>query len=322
MIMLLALCAHIIFGKTETRSEINLYRVSSVEVESSWKNLTDKCTITLPRKLKDFDKYKVREVFKRGDSVTVNLGYNGKLVQEFKGYIVSVSADIPVKIVCEDEMYKLKSLPVNYATNNCYLPDLIKTIAPGYQYDVAEYNIGSVRFPKTTVAQVLQKLKNDYGFYSYFQNGKLTVGKIYADQQKTVDIDLEKIITNNLEYKTKDDKRIKLTAVSTKIKGDKIEVSIGDQDGEERQLTYFNITNESDLRKLAQKDYDKYMADGFEGTIDDFAIQQPKHGDKLNITSQLYPERKGLYYCDSVTTKFEKAIYHRTLNVGQKVTTA
>ncbi|MFN8238639.1 MAG: hypothetical protein U0T77_10765 [Chitinophagales bacterium] len=320
MIMLLAMCCHIIFSRTDTRPELNLYKVSSVNIESSWKNLTDKCTIKLPRKLKDFDKYKVREVFKRGDAVTVYLGYNGKLVKEFAGYITSVSADVPVVITCEDEMYKLKSVNVNFSNNNCYLPDLIKTIAPGYQYDVAEYNIGSVRFPKTTVAQVLQKLKNDYGLYSYFQNGKLTVGKIYSDQQKQVDINLEKIVSNNLNYKTKDDKRIKLTATSTKIKGDKIEVTIGDADGEERQLTYFNITSESDLKKLAQKDYDKYMADGFDGDIETFGLPFIQHGDKLNITSNIYSDRNGLYYCDGVTTNWQKSTYRRKSVVGQKVT--
>lgn len=321
MIMYLAMCCHIIFGNTSTHKELNLYRCSAVKVESSWKNLTDKCTITLPRKLKDFDKYKVKEIFKRGDAVTVHLGYNGKLEKEFTGYIVSVSADVPIVITCEDEMYKLKKVNVNYSKSDCYLPDLIKEIAPGYQYDVAEYHIGSVRFAKTTVAQVLQKLKNDYGFYSYFQNGKLVVGKIYSDQQNKVDVNLERIIENNLEYKTKDDKSIKLTATSTKIKGDKIEVVVGDQDGEDRQLSYFNIQNQADLKKLAQKDYDKYMADGFDGSIKNIGTPRISHGDKLNITSNIYSDRNGLYYCDGIVCEWQKSTYRRTIEIGQKVTT-
>lgn len=322
--MVLAMCCHITFPAHNGRPAIDLYRATSVKIESSWKNLTDMATITLPRRVREFGKIgdnRVKEIFRRGDPVTVSLGVNGTLTQEFSGYIISASADIPVVIKCQDEMWKLKKLPVNIAMNDCYLPDLIKQIAPGYTYEVAEYRIGSIRFPKTTVAQVLQKLKDDYGLYSYFQQGKLVVGKIYSDSSSEVSINLERIVSNSLEYKTKDEKRIKLTATSTLVGGDKLEVSIGEEDGEKRQLTYFNITNTADLKALAQKDYDKYMADGFEGSLETFGITTISHGDKVNITSDIYPDRNGKYYCDGVVTTWERARYHRTCEIGQKVTT-
>lgn len=318
--MVLAMCAHITFDKTDSRNAIELYRCTSVKSETSWKNIINTATIVLPRNVKDFDKMKVKNIFKRGDAVTVRLGYNGTLNEEFKGYIVGVSADIPISIKLEDEMYKIKRLPVNYSNNNCYLPDMIRHIAPGYDCDVAEYHIGSVRYAKMTVGAVLQKLKDDYKLYSYFQNGKLIVGKIYSDQQNTIDIDLDRVIENNLEYKTKDDKQIQIEATSTLVKGDKIKVTVGDAGGEVRQLTYFNIKDKEQVKQLAQKDYDKYMAPGFEGNIETLGMPVIHHGDKLNIKSGLYPDRNGLYYADSVTVVWEKAKYHRTIDVGQKVT--
>lgn len=318
--MVFAMCCHIIFHKTDNRKAIELYRCTSVGIETTWKNLINTATIELPRNIKDFDKHKVKEVFKRGDAVTIKLGYNGILNEEFTGYITNVSADIPIKIKLEDEMYKIKKLPVNYASNDCYLPNFIKEAAKGYQLDVAEYNIGSLRFPNTTLGEVLQKLKDDFNLYSYFQKGKLVVGKIYSDDQQTHNINLERIVENNLEYKTADDKSIKLIAKSTLVKGEKIQIEIGDKDGEVRELAYFNITNKEDLKAIAQKDYDKYMSDGFDGNIETFGNQFINHGDKLNIESNIYTDRNGQYYCDSVTVDWQQSYYHRKIEVGQKVT--
>jgi hypothetical protein len=217
-------------------------------------------------------------------------------------------------------MYLIKKLPVNYSSNNCFLPDFIKKVAPGYAVDVAEYNIGSVRFSKVTLGEALQKLKDSFGFYAYFQRGKLVVGKVYSDQQNTHDINLERVVANDLEYKTGTEKSIKLTATSTLVGGKKITIDIGDKDGEVRQLSYFNIQNESDLRKIAQKDYDRMTADGFEGNLEIIATKDIQHGDKINITSDVYSDRNGQYYCVSVSVKWEEAVYHKTLEIGKKVT--
>lgn len=319
IVMVLAMCCHIVFSANDFRKEINLHRCTSVEIESSWKDLTDRATITLPRNIKDFDKLNVKQVFKRGDKVTISLGYNAQLNKEFTGYITEVSADIPITIKLEDEMYKLKSMPVNYASNNCYLPNLIAEIVPGYKTDVAEYNIGSVRFSQTTIAQVLKKLQEEFNLYAYFSNNKLIVGKIYADNTATHDIELDKVPENNLKYKSKEDKSLKLKATSILKGGDKIEVEIGEDGENQRQYTYYGITNKSDLKALAQKDYDKIMADGFEGDIQIFGTPFITHGDKANLTSIIYPDRNGLYYTDKTKTIWENARFRRTVTVGDKV---
>lgn len=317
--MVLAMNCHIQFLASDQRPEINLYRATAGHIESTWKNLTGTAEITLPRNIRDFDKMNISQIFKRGDQVIIYLGVNGSLIEHFKGYIISTSADIPVVIKCQDEMWKLKQLSVNISMNNCYLPNLIKTIAPGYEYSVSEYKIGSVRFAKTTAAAVMQTLRDDFGIYCFFRNNTLCAGKIYSDDSVTRNINLERIVSNNLTYKTKDEKSIKLTATSTLIGGDKLTVELGEKDGEPRDFSYFNITKKEDLKALAEKDFDKIMADGFEGDIEIFGAQEVTHGDKLNISSIIYPDRQGLYYADSVITDWKDAIFHKTVEVGQKV---
>lgn len=45
-----AMCARITFPSTDSRTELKLFYVSSVEIASSWKMLTDTADIVIPRK--------------------------------------------------------------------------------------------------------------------------------------------------------------------------------------------------------------------------------------------------------------------------------
>ena len=99
--------AHIEFPETATRRQaIVIRKPNSVQIESGWKFLTDRATIVLPRKVKDFDRHDIREVFRKGDPVVIRLGYDDVLHNEFSGFVSQVAADIPILIKCEDEMSK------------------------------------------------------------------------------------------------------------------------------------------------------------------------------------------------------------------------
>jgi len=79
-------------GDTETlKTEFTF--VNNVEIISTWDSLTDKCVITIPRKISYKDKDLTtgpNAVFKRGDKVTVELGYDDNYKLRFLGYIVSI----------------------------------------------------------------------------------------------------------------------------------------------------------------------------------------------------------------------------------------
>lgn len=316
--------AKITFPETETRKEIIIKKVNSVHIESGWKRLTDTATIIIARNVGYFDKHKVKETFKSGDPVKIELGYNGNLVVEFEGYISHVSADIPIVIKCEDEMYKLKKIPVNISMGSTSLKKLLEAIIPGYEIDALEVEIGAQRHPKTTVAKVLEKLKDDYSLYSYMKGKQLVVGKIYADDSELVPINLfleKNVVNNDLNYKNKEDVIIRINAVSTLKNGSKIEVTVGDEAGEERQLTYYGIEIKAELTKLANEDLKKYKIDGFTGSVTAYGIPKIDHGNKIQLVSGLYPDRNGLYYVEETIIDFtDTAEYRRKILLGDKVT--
>lgn len=322
----------ITFGATELRKELILRNINAVHIASGWKRLTDSAEITLPRKAIYFEQgktsvnfYEVKRYFRKGDPVIIELGYNGNYVKEFEGYITHVSADIPIKIKMEDEMYQLKKLPVHISLRKTSLEGLLKKIIPGYKMDALEVELGTLKFAKTTVAKVLEYLKDEYSLFSYMEGKKLVCGKVYADNsdQDPVKLHLEKnVVNNDLNYKNKEDVLIRINAVSTLSNGNKIEVIVGDETGEERQLTYYGIEVKAALIKLANEDLKKYKVDGFTGSVKAFGVPFVKHGMKVNLESDLYPDRNGIYYVEETVVDFDDSPqYRRKIQLGEKVTT-
>jgi hypothetical protein len=320
LLMTVAIVTHIIFPGNDRREQVELRNVHAVSCDSTWKNLTDWCEIKLPRNVKDFDKQAVKDYFKRDDAVQVYLGYGQDLQLQFTGYVTGVGADTPIVLKCEDEMYKLKQLPVNISLASASLLDLLQQIAPGYEIDALEVNLGAVRYPKTTVSEVLKDLKDNYGLQAYFQGSTLVVGKIYADNTAEHDIHIETDCSkNDLKYIDNADRLVEVTAVSTMPDGSKLEVTVGDPGGEVKQLTYYNIDSEAELEKLANIDLAKYKLDGFEGSIECFGFNNYQHGDTVNLTSTQYPERNGTYFIDKVVTKMDATPkLRRILTLGEK----
>lgn len=324
--MTLAMSCEIVFAQTEHRNKIVLNRVTEITVESSWTLLTSTAEIVLPRKSLLYNKKNIRDTFRKGDFVTIAFGYNGKNIEEFRGYITEIAADIPIRIKMQDEMWKLKQMPVNFSSPNISLKNLLTSIAPGYKVDALDgVQIGSVRFPKTTVSAVLEKLQQDpWNLNTYFKtiDGQsiLVCGRYYADDSKfeKVNFHLERnCVSSELNYIRKDDVSILIKGVSTLSNGTKIEFEFGDKDGQPRQLTHYN-KQKSELEVLVKLDYEKYKQDRFEGSFTTFGIPSVKHGQKANLTSTLYSDRNGTYYIEGTTKTFNRDGIRQVIKLDTK----
>ena len=315
--------AKLVFPATENRDyTVTIRKVESVTIESSWELLTDTAVVTIPRNVKFFEKRKVREVFRNGDPVEIWLGYDdeAKLIKEFSGYVVSVSADIPIEIKCEDKMFELKKHSVNYAMKTTKLSDLIKAIVPeGMDIDVADFDLSKQRFPNTTAAKVLEQLQEG-NIYSYFKGETLVVGKIYTDDEEPpVGFNFSRnVVDNKLQYRLKDEVLILIKATSTLPKGKKITVEFGDKGGVNQNLAYYNIPSKDELLKLCKLDYEKYKQDGYQGDLNVFGIPSVHHGMKARVISDLYPDRDGTYWIKRVIKSFNDQGYRQSLNLDQR----
>lgn len=322
--MTVAMICKLVFPPTKNRKEgLILRKVESIRVEKSWELLTDTATITMPRNVKFFEKKKVRDVFRSGDPIQIWFGYDDEenMVLEFEGFITEVSADIPIELKCEDQMFLLKKNPVNYAMKSTKLKDLINAIVPGgTKTDVAEIEISKQRFPATTTAQVLEKLQEG-NIYSYYKGDTLVVGKIYSDDEEAPVLFRfgQNVVDNNLQYKHKEDILILIKATSTLPKGRKITAEFGDKGGVQEILNYYNIQNKDALLVLCKEDYEKFKVDGYKGNLKVFGVPAVQHGMKAKVLSDLYPDRNGNYFIKRTVKTFNTGGIRQELNLDRSV---
>lgn len=299
-----------------------LHKVEEIFVESTFKELVSRAEVTLPRNVAVFDKYNVRKVFKHGSPIIIAFGYDGLNITEFTGYITEVTADYPVRIKCQDEMWMLRRKVVNYTAKNVGLAPMLRSICPGYNINALEgVELGTVKFVKTNVGAVLEKLKSDFGLYSYMDGKTLVCGKYYSDNtdDKIEVLNLDTgVAENGLEYRSGEDLIVKIKGSATTSAGKKEEYERGDEGGDEYSLVYTAKTK-AELQRQVDADYNKKKLGGFEGSVTAYAIPYFKHGRKVKITSNLYPDRAGLYYIDSINKTFAQGGIRQELTLGGRV---
>ena len=322
--MTLTMAVHIIFAATDRRKAIELWRVSEVTIERSWKEFTGKAEIRMPRNIRilnNITSVSYSDIFKNGDPVEIRIGYgSGEPPVEFTGYISDVSEGVPVVIRCEDEMYKLKRGNVSIVSGAITLKNLLTKAANGYEIDCPDMNLGAVRFSNVAPIAVLDQIKKDTGLYSYFDGKILRCGVIYSDQSDApvVNIHLEKnAVSESLNKKAETDD-VEIKAISILKNGRKISVTVGRKGGTNVQRTYIGITVQAELEKQAKADLKKYQAQGFDGSITMFGIPIVHHGMKAHIKSEIFKNMEGTFYIEKVVKKFGSGGYRQEVTLGDR----
>ena len=320
----LTMNAKVVFKATPNHKEFFIRRISEVEINTSWKTICDTSHIILPRNVKDFDSKKVKEIFRRGDKVEIYLGYgyDENLILEFSGYIDKVSADYPITIKLEDEMWRLKQIPVNFASKDVKLKEFIQKFVTDYPIVIdAEAPLGAVNIKNKTLGEVFKKFQEDLSLYPFIRNGKLVVAKPYSDVTDKIPVfDLEKnCVSNDLNYLSKEERTVKVVAESVqnfaKTKK-KLKFELGDPDPKTTINKTLSVTTLNDLQAEVRRIYDLYKKEGFDGSFTTFGTPSVQHGQKVKITSSLYNDREGIYYIDSIKKKFSRDGYRQEIELG------
>ena len=316
--------AKVVFKATESHPEFYIRRISEVEIESSWKMICSTAQVVLPRNIKDFNQNKVKDWFKRGDKVEIYLcyGLDEDLILEFSGYITQVSADYPITIKLEDEMWRLKQIPVNFSSKNEKLKSFVQKYVTDYPILIdAEVPLGAINIKNKTLGEVFKKFQEDLSLYPFIRNGKLVVAKPYSDVTDKIPVfDLEKnCVSNDLNYLSKEERTVKVIAESVqnfaKTKK-KLKFELGDPDPKTTINKTLTVTTLNDLQAEVRRIYDLYKKEGFDGSFTTFGTPSVQHGQKVKITSSLYNDREGIYYIDSIKKKFSRDGFRQEIELG------
>jgi hypothetical protein len=316
-----------------------------ITIDTNLDNVVQGCSIFQPRRAK-FGDSDVNVKINKGDKVVVQLGYrddfgsdNLGLFTEFVGYVSNEGIGTPVEIVCEDEMFNLKKGNINKRyPNGVKLSQLIKDVAPGYNYEIDDITLGAYVIENATPVQVFKDLTQQ-GIPVYFipptawpYNGKadytptLRAGRQYRSQYRRV---LMKGGRNGnaeldaLRWQFADNTGIVIKAVSNqKGRGKLVEYypPTADRNNSNLYSRNFSHVDAATLKRLAEQEYLTYAREGYIGSVKTLGVPLITMGDEGRIENPEYPANDAEYIIDAVRTEFSYNGFNRVSTIGGKAT--
>lgn len=302
--------------------------VSDVEIKSDVENLTDTCSITLPRAL-FFEGKPLREYLKRGDAVLIELGYNDDFNPVFKGFIKNLKMRTPLVIECEDNMYLLKKVlvkPKAYPTLT--MKQLIDEYLPeDIEREVLDFKLGNfIIQSETNLTKILEYITDTYKVRFFFRGGKFYAAMPHTQVLKEGVTSVHKfefernIISDNIDYQYKDD--VNITVVCKSIQTDNSVIEVREPAGKEQEVRtyYFNNKSRDELKQLAKERIALYKYDGLKGSFTAFGIPFVQISDAVNLIDNRNEERNGkTYLVKGVKYSFGRNGYRQDIELSCKL---
>ncbi|MGC1471548.1 MAG: late control protein [Psychroserpens sp.] len=305
--------------------------IHDVEIVKSVDELGDTCVIQLPTRFKvrqNNSSFFTEEAIKVGDAVRVTLAYKDDYEgEEFVGFVKKIRPTFPLEIHCEDNIWLLRRKNITKAWNDgTTLKEVLQEVVNGTIVTLAD-NIPDIQLDKYIIknangAQVLQAIKKNMSL-SVFINDE---NKLYVGLQQLTNIGEEVIydlnynlVENNLEYKTSDERRIKIRYTYIGKDNEKKQIEVGDPDGELRTFHTSVISDESKLKELAESEISRLKYDGFDGDVTSFLIPYATRGMKAKFLDNIHQNREGSYFITKVVTSFGLNGARRKVNTGGKL---
>lgn len=317
------LCCEIKIGSVAFKS------VHDVQIKRSIYNLAATAVIKVPvtavlKRAGEPPTYiETAEAVKVGDPVEIRLGYDGQMNTEFVGYVKRLNYKIPLEIECEDEYYLTRSINCVFSKKETTLKQCLSTILPGIKLGVcADLTLKNFVVNNKPGSWVLGILKKEYGLTVFFDlNGNLYAGKAHDVQGETVKYLLRYnvIKDDDLKFQLASDVKMKVKAICYYKDGTKIEGELGEDGGENKTLYYYDVKDAKELKALAQEELKRYSFDGYRGKIETFLFPYALPGMVAQLEDEVYQERSGNYYIESVDVSFGMSGARRNVEIGIKV---
>lgn len=317
-----------------------------VEWKSSVGTFTDTCTITLPlapftrrtqttteqtdgvaemtqgSRIADFKQVP----FHRGDKVFVSLGYDGRNVEVFRGYVLRINYTDQLIIECDGYSYPLRDLYFSRSYQTTTLRKILQDLTTGTDIRlspaIADIPLQNVWFKNATGLKVLEWVRKELCCQVWFDGEYLYAGAskfVCPDPTRTAsDIRLQigynVVSADDLKKQEAQEVQINIVVKDTQgqIKRTKSE-----------SKKYSNIKEikvrpglpqsflQQAVRELqADQDYR-----GYEGSITCFGEPHIFKSDKLIIADNRFPERSGNYFAESVEGEYGENGIRQTIKM-------
>lgn len=299
-----------------------------ISIEKSVQNLADFATISLSgfsfnRKLN------LESLFKGGDRIKIELGYDDQLINEFEGYIDATPYNENTFLIkCIDELYTFKKPVPDKAFKDVQLTDLLQYVSKAVSSEIKVVTDVSMKYDSFIIHDasgfdVLKKIAEDTKFNIYFLGDKKELHVHGAFIEKFGDVTYsmqENVEEFDLTYITKNEKRLKVIIEGTETSGKAYRLEKGDStDNKEIIKMHLSGVNVDEAKKLLETTFTNRFRDRYEGSLTTWLIPYCAPGYTAKILDEDFPEQKSSFYVDAVTTEFSDTGGKRNVKIGFRV---
>jgi len=323
--------------------------VHSIYIKRSMHSFVDTAVISLPSVSKVKYKNKLEPIelttstiWNDGDPVTISLGYNKTMQEEFRGFIRRRNLNMPLEIECEGYSWLLKKNKISGSWKSISVEDLLKLAVSGLPNIgntssqikltcIADITLCNVQLSSFTGAEVIEYIHRatDHVLTIFFINpDELWCGLPYTDiannssmlGSNSVQLKLgyNTIKENSLKQRTLDDNKLtvlykKRLSTGQTVSG--IYTSTISQKQYKKLLT--QVADEVSLKKLAVEKQLQENYNGYEGNISGFLQPYTLPGYSALIKDKRYPQRDGIYLVESTEVSFGTTGGRRAFEIGK-----
>lgn len=302
-----------------------LQTLKSVVISSSVLNLADTAVIALPCKHMNQWKQVERDIHV-GDDVCIQLGYDDALETEFNGYLKSIKRDNNSLVLeCIDALYlmdnTLSDMEYKSVGLKVLLQNIVAQIDPEMSVDCDyDFTYEKMVVFKSTAFDVLKKIHEDTKANIYFEGKTLHVHPVYQQLSgdKCCVFDMRKNVQNtNLKWVDKNDKKVQVEVkyINPDGKIDKREYGVS---GGRTVSRYVKSSNEGDLMRAAENEYNLWNYSGYEGDFTGWLVPRVKAGGSVRLIDKDRNEN-GTYYVTGVEVEFGQSGAKRKVSLGRRL---
>ena len=305
--------------------EFYLGMVDSITIHKSVELLADTCEIVLPAARLN-KALEVEEQIKRGDEVSVSIGYKEVgIKEEFKGYLQRISTDGgSIKLFCEDDLFQFRKDLPNEELKKISLSDLLSKVVKGIgkNYKVnCSYTWVYDKFVirDATGYDVLKKVQEECGADIYLKDGVLHIhppGEVVG-KERFYDFAVN-IEEAELSFKRAEDKKVKVVVKAIMPDGKVKEIEVGPTGGEKVEVKC-HASDTASMKARGEAEVKRRTFDGYDGSITTWLIPECNPGDTASIHDGDYTYKDGTYFVRSVTTEFSEGGGKRKVELGYRL---
>jgi hypothetical protein len=314
--------------------EVRIHRSIHGFTDTAAIKLPSMATLYTPTNRSNPEKVTTSDKFKVNDPVTIQLGYNGTLKEEFRGFVKEFNLNMPLEIICEGYSYLLNKKTFSGSWKSTTVIDLLKMVTEGTAIKlnvVDDLGLTKVAFTGFTGTRVLSYLSEITGGalrIFFIQPDVLWAGLLYTLYSKANEVlqlptvqyklGFNAIKQNSLRLKNKNDDPTGVEFSKRLPSGKIITATAGDAaNGKIYRDILNSIPLQATLQSLANEKQLELNYNGYEGSIKAFLQPYCLPGYKVYVEDKRYPD--GYYLAESVQTTFGSAGARRSIELGLNI---